>query len=122
MGSESEILALLEAWIAALQAGDAGKVTELYASDAILLPTVSSRVRRNHAEIRDYFEQVVAGGPRGVIDEANVRVFGDLAVSSGRYTFAFADGSVVAARFTYVYRQSADGWRIIEHHSSRVPE
>lgn len=51
-----------------------------------------------------------------------MRVFGDLAINSGLYTFTFADGSTVAARFTFVYRRSGDRWQIIEHHSSRMPE
>lgn len=122
MSAESEILALIDQWNEALKSGDADRVTALYASDAILLPTLSNKVRHNHAEIRDYFEHVVAMGPSGVIDEANVRVFGDLAISSGLYTFALADGSSVSGRFTYVCRKSPDGWRIIEHHSSRMPE
>jgi uncharacterized protein (TIGR02246 family) len=120
--AESEILALFDQWNAALQTGDAARVTELYADDAILLPTISNKVRHNHTEIRDYFEWFMPQGASGVIDEANVRVFGDLALNSGRYTFTFADGSSVAARFTYVYRRTANGWRIIEHHSSRMPE
>lgn len=122
MSVESEILALFDQWNAALQAGDAARMTELYAHDAILLPTLSNKVRHNHAEIRDYFEWFMPQRASGVVDEANVRVFGDFALNSGRYTFTFADGSSAAARFTYVYRRTADGWRIIEHHSSRMPE
>lgn len=122
MVSGTEILKLFDEWNAALQIGDPGRVAEMYAADAILLPTISNKVRHDHEEIRDYFELFLAKGPKGVIDEANVRVFGDLAINSGLYTFSFADGSVVAARFTFVYRRSGDQWLIVEHHSSRMPE
>lgn len=120
--SELDITELFETWNSALQTGDPKQVAALYAADAILLPTVSNRVRHNHEEIEDYFVQFLAKGPSGKIDEANVRIFGDLAINSGVYTFTFADGAVVTARFTYVYRRDGDGWKIIEHHSSAMPE
>ncbi len=94
----------------------------LYAEDAILLPTVSNTVRHTHAEIRDYFVHFLQKGPLGDIDEANVRVFGDLAINSGLYTFMCDDAGQVHARFTFVYRRKGDGWEIVEHHSSRMPE
>lgn len=122
MGSDTEILSLFDEWNAALQTGDPGRVAALYAADAILLPTISNKVRHDLAEVRDYFEQLVGMVSRAVIDEANVRVFGDLAINSGLYTLTFVDGNTVPARFTFVYRRSGDGWRIIEHHSSRMPE
>jgi len=122
VGSETEILGLFDEWNAALQTGDPGHVAELYADDAVLLPTVSNKVRHDLAEIRDYFVHFVGLVPTGVMDEANVRVFGDLAINSGLSTFTFADGSTVPARFTFVYRRSGDLWQIIEHHSSRTPE
>jgi uncharacterized protein (TIGR02246 family) len=122
VGSDTEILSLFDEWNAALQTGDPDSVAALYADDAVLLPTISNKVRHDHGEIRDYFALFVGMVPTGVIDEANVRVFGDLAINSGLYTFTFADGSTVAARFTFVYRRSGDRWQIIEHHSSRMPE
>ena len=120
--SEKEILSLFDQWNAALQTGEPKKVTELYDHNAILLPTVSNKVRHNHEEIEDYFVHFLAKGPQGEIDEANVRIFGDLAINSGVYTFTFKDGSVVQARYTYVYQSKGQEWKIIEHHSSAMPE
>ena len=88
----------------------------------LLLPTVSNKVRHNHEEIEDYFVDFLAKGPSGKIDESNVRIYGDLAINSGVYTFTFKDGTVVQARFTFVYRWSGQRWLIVEHHSSRMPE
>ena len=120
--SENEIKALFDEWNSALQAGDPKKVAALYASNAILLPTVSNQVRHNHEEIEDYFVHFVAKGPVGKIDEANIRIFGELAINSGIYTFTLKDGSVVPARYTFVYRWNGERWMIIEHHSSQMPE
>ncbi len=96
-------------------------MTALYATDAILLPTVSDKVRHNHREIEGYFAHFLAKGPSGEIDESNARTFGDIAINSGVYTFTFEDGSAVQARFTFVYRWGGRRWLIVEHHSSRMP-
>jgi uncharacterized protein (TIGR02246 family) len=119
---KSEITALFEQWNSALKTGDPKQVAALYAGDAILLPTVSNQVRHNHAEIEDYFVHFLAKGPQGKIDESNVRIFGELAINSGVYSFTFRDGMTVQARFTYVYRWDGQRWSIIEHHSSAMPE
>ena len=124
MSVEKEIAGLFERWNAALQSGDPAEVVKLYASDAILLPTVSNRVRSDHAGIRDYFAHFLAKGPRGVVDESHIRLFGDIAIHSGKYTFSFSKdpGKVIGARFTFVYRRTGARWLIVEHHSSVLPE
>jgi len=119
---ENEITALFNEWNSALQTGDPEKVAGLYASNAILLPTVSNRVRHNHEEIKDYFVHFLQNGPVGAIDESNVRTFGQLAINSGIYTFSFKDGNSVQARFTFVYSWNGERWLIAEHHSSKMPE
>ena len=121
--NETDVRGLFERWNNALASGDPDRVTALYAQDAVLLPTVSNKVRHNHDEIRDYFVGFLAKQPQGIIDEANVRFLADdLVINSGVYTFTFGDGSSVTARFTYLYRQVDGEWKIAEHHSSAMPE
>ncbi len=124
MKTEKDILQLFTEWNQALQTGNPDEVVKLYAENAILLPTLSDRVRHSHAEFRDYFVHFLPNGPQGSIDEANVRIFGDIAINSGVYTFRFARGPFesVQARFTYVYQWTGSRWLIIEHHSSGMPE
>ena len=114
-----------EKWNQALLTGSPDNVVSCYAEDAILLPTVSAKVRHNHAEIRDYFVHFLAKEPVGRIDEENIRIFDDVAINSGLYTFEVTDNGQrvdVAARFTFVYRKNAGEWQIIEHHSSVLPD
>ena len=120
--SENEISTLFDEWNSALQTGEPKKVAALYETNGILLPTVSNKVRHNHEEVEDYFVHFLAKGPVGKIDEANIRTFGDIAINSGVYTFTFNGGTVVQARFTFVYRWNGQRWMIIEHHSSQMPE
>ena len=120
--SDNEIISLFEEWNDALQTGDPKRVASLYAEDGILLPTVSNQVRHNHQEIEDYFIHFLSKEPVGKIDESNVRLFGEIAIHSGIYTFTFKDGTRVQARFTFVYSFRNGRWMIVEHHSSQMPE
>jgi len=120
--NKNEVLSLFEEWNNALKTGDAENVANLYAPDAILLPTMSNQIRHNHEEIKDYFVHFVANKPVGEILESNIRDYGQLVINSGIYKFTFQDGSAVKARFTYAYIKVNDSWMIIEHHSSQMPE
>ena len=121
--NHNDVVALFDTWNAALATLDPDKVTTLYAEDAVLLPTVSNQVRHNHTEIRDYFVGFLQKSPQGVIDESNVCILSDThATNSGVYTFTFGDGSSVTARFSYLYVATTDGWKILQHHSSAMPE
>lgn len=121
--TEVNVMQFFQRWNDALATGNPDAVTTLYAEDAILLPTVSNQVRHNHEEIRDYFVNFLAKKPKGVIDEANIRFLADdLAINSGVYTFTFGDQSQVTARYTYLYRRIDGDWKIVEHHSSAMPE
>tara|TARA_B100001123_G_C15136049_1_gene957442 strand:- start:35 stop:403 length:369 start_codon:yes stop_codon:yes gene_type:complete len=119
---DSTISALFEEWNTALQTGSPKNVVALYEPNAILLPTISNKVRHNHEEIENYFINFLPKGPRGVINESNIRTFGNIAINSGVYTFSFNDGNTVQARFTFVYQRNQERWLIIEHHSSAMPE
>ncbi|MEM7324329.1 MAG: SgcJ/EcaC family oxidoreductase [Actinomycetota bacterium] len=121
--THEEIAGLFDTWNEALRTEDPDQVTGLYAPDAVLLPTLSNQVRHNHDEIRDYFVGFLAKQPVGVIEEANTRSLTDnLASNAGVYTFSFGDGTQATARFSYLYRRDEGGWKIIEHHSSGMPE
>ncbi|MEM1059498.1 MAG: nuclear transport factor 2 family protein [Verrucomicrobiota bacterium] len=132
--TEQEIKDVLNTWIETVGKanGDADAVLPLYAPDAVLLATFSSRVRCQSAEdLRGYFTYFTGlPGLRGRLDEVEVHAdpAGSLAACSGFYTFfhqGTPDGSEAEApaRFTFVYRKGEDGkLLIVEHHSSVMPE
>ncbi|ELS55046.1 SgcJ/EcaC family oxidoreductase [Streptomyces viridochromogenes] len=126
--SKKQIAGLFDQWNRTLQTGDPKKVADLYASDAVLLPTVSNKVRSDHAAIVDYFEHFLANKPVGKKIETHVNVLdGNSAIDAGVYQFTLTDEatgekSVVKARYTYAYEKRNGEWKIVSHHSSKMPE
>jgi len=123
--TKADIAALFEQWDQSLQTGKPSEVAKNYADEAILVPTVSNKVRHTHPEIEDYFQRFLSLNPDGRIEEQNIQIYCDVAVNSGTYTFAVVkDGqpSEVRARFTFVYHKVGDRWLIVDHHSSGMPE
>ncbi|MGC7097316.1 SgcJ/EcaC family oxidoreductase [Amycolatopsis lurida] len=124
--SEQEIAALFPAWNAALATGDPQRVADLYAPDAVLLPTVSNQVRSDRAGIVDYFTKFLQNKPSGTINQEIVEVLDDTtAINTGVYTFELTQNGQpqqVQARYTYVYERIDGKWLIVNHHSSAMPE
>ena len=119
---KTQIEGLFDKWNNSRQTGDAHKVASNYLSDAVLLPTVSNQVRLTEAERVDYFEHFLTKKPVGKIDSRTIRTGCNKAVDAGTYTFAFADGSTVSARYTFTYAWNGSEWKISTHHSSAMPE
>jgi uncharacterized protein (TIGR02246 family) len=125
---KKQIAGLFDQWNRTLQTGDPEKVADLYASDAVLLPTVSNQVRADHAAIVDYFEHFLANKPVGKKIETHINVLDNNSViDAGTYQFTLTDPetgekSVVEARYTYAYEKRGGEWLIVNHHSSKMPE
>lgn len=115
------ILEFFEKWNDAVSIGDLKQIVKLYARDAILLPTMSSKIRRGHEEIEDYFRYFFSKKPVGKILKSYVKIYGEIATNSGEYQFSFVNDSKVFARFTFIYRCQEGKFQIVEHHSSQVP-
>lgn len=124
---DREIAGLFDTWNRALQTGNVQSVVSLYAPDAVLQPTVSNQVRTTPEQITDYFDHFMALKPVGQINYREIRQLGNnVAMDSGVYTFTLteANGKIrhVQARYTFVYEQVGGQWKILNHHSSAMPE
>lgn len=126
--SKKQIAGLFDKWNAALRTGDPEKVADLYAKDAVLLPTVSNRIRTDHAQVVDYFEHFLQNKPVGEKKRTIINVLdGNSAIDTGIYAFTLTDPKtgakrVVEARYTYEYEKRGGKWLIVNHHSSAMPE
>lgn len=124
---DREIAGLFDRWNSALKTGNPQNVVSLYAPNAILQPTVSNQVRSTPAQIQDYFEHFLTSKPVGQINYREIRHLGpDAAMDSGVYTFTLtaADGKTqhVQARYTFLYERIGGQWKILNHHSSAMPQ
>lgn len=121
-----EIAALFDRWNATLRSGDPARVAALYADNGVLLPTVSNEVRVGTAAIERYFVDFLKLAPVGTINFREiVKLDEDTAVDAGVYTFDVTkDGKrqQVQARYNFVYERDNGQWRIVNHHSSMMPE
>ena len=116
-------------WNDALQTKDPKMVAALYstAGDLSFLPTVSPEHIKDGSSTEDYFTAFVQKNPFGTITDDSVAVYddGDAYLHSGLYTFDLGEGRKRAptqARFSYVWKKSADGeYKITHHHSSVRP-
>lgn len=120
-----EIAQLFLVWNDALQTGDAKEVAKLYAENATLLPTLSKEVRQTPDAIEDYFHGFLKLRPKGSIIHQNVSLYDPIAINSGVYTFETTvngEKQHLIGRFTFVYRKDGEDWKIIEHHSSMMPD
>ncbi|MFH8387845.1 SgcJ/EcaC family oxidoreductase [Kitasatospora sp. NPDC018058] len=123
--TEQQIAALFDKWNAALATGDPNRVADLYAPDAVLLPTVSD-LYTSRAGIVGYFTKFLASKPVGKIQERFITVLDRTsAVDTGLYQFTLTDKnggkSTVDARYTFVYELRGGEWLILNHHSSVLP-
>ena len=122
--TEEEVRSLFNLWDAFLATGDSRLVATRYGEGAVLLPTVSDRVRTDFDGIKDYFDTFLAKDPRGSIVEGHIRIGDDWATDVGIYEFTMGTtGEVVRARYSYFYEPNESGqWMISHHHSSLMPE
>ena len=121
--TEQDIAALFDTWNQALRSGDPEKVADLYAERSILLPTLSNTPRLTRAEKVEYVRHFLEHRPSGEIVMRQISIGADIAVDTGLYTFHYATtGESVRARYSFTYGWDGDGWRIVSHHSSVMPE
>jgi len=120
---------LLQKWTGAVKYGDANQVVSLYHNDGILLGTFSNKERIGRGLILEYFENLLKS-PVEVEIVSNHHVYESIvddeegvscAANSGFYNFV-TEGKTINARFSFVYMKGNDGWKIISHHSSVMPE
>ncbi len=123
---ETEIKELLDLWINTVCTNEVDDILTLYDSEAVLHPTISPVLVDNHDKRREYFSLFKQQGQLSAqINECRIRIFDEMAINSGTYTFIVRkDGQTreIPARFSFTYRKTPNGWKIVDHHSSPLPE
>ena len=116
---------LVKNWINTLGTFNPEAVVNLYAPDGILLGTIAENIKVGRDEILTYFNMFVRKKPIGMINTMYFQDFGSSKVADGIYTFTLTDSlgkkTEVIARYTFVFTQYMDEWKIASHHSSKQP-
>lgn len=116
----------VQEWLNAVESRDVASIVSLYKKDAVLLGTLDHKVRKGSKHIREYFDYFVSLKPRGRITHVVCdEVSGGAAVTAnGFYDLELYDSdkpTKIKARFTFVLERGGSNWRIISHHSSKIP-
>mmetsp|Transcript_77572 Transcript_77572/g.225138 ORF Transcript_77572/g.225138 Transcript_77572/m.225138 type:complete len:355 (-) Transcript_77572:45-1109(-) len=121
---KSQVQNLFHLWNDALDTLDPDAVAARYAKEAVLLPTVSDTPRTDYDSIRDYFVDFLKLEPQGEILESHVTMGPNWAKDVGLYEFTLraSNHQKVKARYSYVYTYEDGQWKILHHHSSKMPE
>jgi uncharacterized protein (TIGR02246 family) len=126
VGPKDEVADATLTWAQALGEDDPDKVLPLYAEDAVLWGTLSPTVRADRAALRDYFVTAFRVLPslKVTFGDQLIRVYGNTAVNTGYYTFAYIkDGETksLPARYSFTFVKNGERWLIVDHHSSAMP-
>ena len=125
-GPKEDVGAAMQAWLDGMNKHNMDEVVALYDSEAVFWGTRSASLRDTPAAVRDYFKllQTVPPSYKVTLGEQRIRVYGDIAINTGTYTFSEdREGKSVVrpARYSFVYRHHDGRWLIVDHHSSAVP-
>lgn len=126
MEDVAEIEMCVQGWLQDVTSGKPHRMNAHYTEEAIMLPTLRNQIHYTRKQRLRYFEMFLAL-PKisGHLIEQHIHVFGDFAVSGGIYAFTFEREGVlrtIPARFSFTYRKTRKGWKILTHHSSQMPE
>ena len=124
LSEDDEIKAATAAWVEAYNSRNPVRIASLYAPGSVFWGTTSKVIRATPADIADYFKD--AGkrpDARVTLGEQVVRVYGEVGLNTGSYTFTDnRDGQLVSrpARFSMAFQKREGTWVLVQHHSSEV--
>ncbi|GGJ68589.1 DUF4440 domain-containing protein [Deinococcus aquiradiocola] len=115
------------AWTQAINARQTANVVNLYSPNALLLPTVSSKIINSQEGRTEYFNGLLSRKNFMVQPQTQFvqPIAWNAAIVSGTYTFSYTDGEKTVslpARFNFVFQKTGRTWTIINHHSSVLPQ
>jgi hypothetical protein len=114
----------LDAYVEALEAGDAPAVVALYDKDAIFYSMLAVKPLKTQAQRLSYYKKVVTEPDLSVdIDESNPKVVGNMATNEGVYTFHHTEeGEDIAmpAQFSFAYILKNGKWLITQQRSTKI--
>ncbi|HSI83775.1 MAG: DUF4440 domain-containing protein [Candidatus Methylacidiphilales bacterium] len=124
-GDDKSVLNAANNWAAAIGGRNPDTIAALYDPGAVLWATFSTTRYSTPGQIHSYFVNLTKRKDlKATFTSHLIRIHGDVAIDTGYYYFSFTENGKtvkVPARYSFGYKRTAKGWKIIEHHSSIVP-
>jgi uncharacterized protein (TIGR02246 family) len=126
-GPQEDVAAEAQKWATVFADNNPDTMTAFYAKDGVLWGTLSPTVRSDPAALKAYFVGAFQALPKATIKFGDqlIRVYGNTAINTGYYTFTYVkDGETksIPARYSFTYVLDGNEWKIVDHHSSAVPQ
>jgi uncharacterized protein (TIGR02246 family) len=127
-GPKEDAYQVVEAWAAAFNAGDLGKIVAVYAPNALVFGTLSPKLASSADDLRGYYKGSVAAKSHVKLGEnAAVVMSPEVVTFAGFYEFSRpgkngAPPKVNPARYSFVVVKQDGVWKIVHHHSSPRPK
>ena len=112
---------LLNIWVEKIRTNDANQIIELYHDDGLLLGTFSDIESHGKELILNYFKNLMRSKIDIEIISENEHKIDSVIVNSGFYNF-IVNGEKIKARFSFVFVNIRGTWKILSHHSSKLPK
>ena len=115
-------------WAAANKLMNSASMVTLYHKNAVLWGTLATSVCTNHTQIKKYFTFLFGAGRTNLtVNFKKMQLHEDagLVFNNGNYVFSWIVNNEpvsVTARFTFVYKKTEEVYKIIQHHSSIMPQ
>ena len=127
-GPKEDAYQAIESWAAAFNSNDVEKTVAVYATDALVLGTVSPGLSSSPDELRAYFKGPAASKSQVKLGESSATIVSPEAVAfAGFYEFSRpvkddVPPAVSPARYSFVVVKRDSVWKILHHHSSLRPK
>jgi hypothetical protein len=116
----------METWREAVNTYNLDAILKHYDEKALLWGTFTKDEGAGHLPIKEYFEYLLAVKELNISFQIpEIRQYNDIFIQSGTYLFCYmklGERYEVAAHYSFVCKKEHGHWRILEHHSSTLPE
>ena len=118
---------LTEEWAFALGDSYPSRILSLYADEAILWGTFSTKCLHSFVDISSYFNNIFLLAKHEVVfnDDKVITLHDGVIVSAGTYVFSLERANKIVktlARYSFTHVKCGNCWKILSHHSSILPE
>jgi ketosteroid isomerase-like protein len=123
----TEIRSVIHRWCNAFVASDVDSLVNMYSSDTVFMGTSSQQIINSIDAIREYFVKAIRDRTPKSADflELQIRDYGSMVVATALDRIEWSDSKlpqISLGRVTFVFLKTAQDWKIVSFHRSRLPQ